>query len=338
MTPPRPIPWQRRLARLAFGCGVAPALFSCGGTLDAGSDREAGQLPVSADNPLILSNDGVNDNWHGEYALLLARGNGNNLAGIIISTGGTWSDLDANVSGWQELVARARESGLVNPPDPVRSASQPLRRPADGTVESTQANDSEGARFIVRTSLELAEPARPVVVATGGRLTDVADAYLLDPTVVDRVIVVASLGTGFSELETVAHMGRPNGEMDSWADVIVLQKFRYVQVSAYYDQLTDVPAERVTELPPNAFGDWMRNKRTQILSTPLASDQVSAIAVGLPTFTRGVVRVSHYGWDGDQPTLAPDPTGRAWLVTASDGAAATARFWQLLLDPATFAP
>jgi hypothetical protein len=126
--------------------------------------------------------------------------------------------------------------------------------------------------------------------------------------------------------------------MDSWADVIVLQKFRYVQVSAYYDQLTDLPAERVTELPANAFGDWMRSKRTQILSTPLASDQVSAIAVGLPTFTRGVVRVSQHGWDGDQPTLAPDPAGRAWLVTASDGATATARFWQLLRDPATFAP
>jgi hypothetical protein len=338
MTRKRPIPRQRRLARLAFRCGIAAALFSCGGTLDAGSDRETEQLPVDARNPVILSNDGVTDNWHGEYALLLARGNGNTLAGIIVSTGGSWRDLDVNLSGWQELVARARESGLGNPPEPVRSASQPLRRPVDGTIESTQANDSEGARFIVRTSMELAQADRPVVVATGGRLTDVADAYLLDPTVVDRVIVVASLGTGFSDVGTVARMGVPNGEMDAWADVIVLQKFRYVQVSAYYDQLTDLPAERLAELPANPFGDWMRNKRAQLLSTPLASDQVSAIAVGVPAFTRGVVRVSQHGWDGDQPTLAPDPTGRAWLVTASDGAAATARFWQLLLDPATFSP
>ena len=37
-------------------------------------------------------------------------------------------------------------------------------------------------------------------------------------------------------------------------------------------------------------------------------------------------------------TLGPDPMGRAWLVTASDGAAATARFWQLLLAAETFAP
>jgi hypothetical protein len=285
-----------------------------------------------------LSNDGVNDNWHGEYAMLLARGAGSTLAGIIVSTGGMWSDLDANVSGWQGLVTRARESGLGNPPDPVRSASQPLRRPADGAIASTTANDSEGARFIVRTSMALAQASRPVVIATGGRLTDIADAYLLDPTVVDRVIVVSSLGTGFSNGQTVARMGVPNGEMDAWADVIVVQKFRYVQVSAYYEQLTDLPADRLTELPSNPFCDWMRSKRSQILSTPLASDQVSVIAVGLPTFTRSVVRVSQLGWEGDQPTLAPDPNGRAWLVTASDGAAATARFWQLLLDPATFAP
>jgi hypothetical protein len=249
-----------------------------------------------------------------------------------------WSDLDANFRGWQELVTRGRESGFPNLPDPVRSASQPLLRPTDGSIESTAPNDSEGARFIVRTSIVLAKPNRPVVVATGGRLTDVADAYLLDPTVTDRVIVVASLGTGFSDAARVAHMGIPNGELDPWAGAIVIEKFRYVQVSAYYDQLTDLPPERVMDLPPNPLGDWMREKRSQVLPILVASDQVSVIAVGLPSFTRNVVRVSQSGWDGDQPTLAPDPDGRAWLVTASDGRAASARLWQLLLDPATFAP
>ena len=133
-------------------------------------------------------------------------------------------------------------------------------------------------------------------------------------------------------------MGVPNGEMDTWADTIVVQKFRYVQASAYYDQLTDVPAERAPALPNNPLGEWMRNKRSQILATPVASDQVSVIAVGLRSFVRSVARVSQRGWEGEQPTLAPDPMGRAWLVTGSDGAAATARFWQLLLAAETFAP
>jgi len=331
----RRIALQRAVLRGAFALGW-PVLGGCSGTLDAGSDRPRETLPVGRDNPVVLCNDGPRDNWHGEYAVLLAHSGGPPLAGIVVSTGGLWSDLDANFSGWQELVSGARESGLSNVPDPIRSQSQPLQRPDDGSVESTAANDSEGARFIVETSSALSRPGRPVVVATGGRLTDVADAYLIDPTVADRIIVVASLGTGFSDGERVARMGVPNGEMDPWADAIVVQRLRYVQVSAYYDQLADVPAERVTELPENPLGAWMREKQPEIMETPLASDQVSVIALGIPEFTRTVTRVSESGWDESGPMLAPDANGRGWLVTTSDGKAATARLWLLLLDPATF--
>jgi hypothetical protein len=317
---------------------VATSLVACGGTLDAGSDREAEALPVGPENPVILSNDGSRDNWQGEYAMLLARGGGPELAGIVVSTGGTWLDLDANVAGFEELASRAEQSGLGAFPAPVRSESTTLRRPSDGEIDSTVANDSAGARFIVETSSALARPDRPVVVATGGKLTDVADAYLLDPTVTERVIVVASLGSGFRDGESVARMGVPNGEYDAWADSIVVQRFRYVQVSAYYEQVTDVPEERLGELPDNAFGAWMREKQPDLLKTPLASDQVSVIALGVRAFTRSFVRVSLSGWDGDVPLLAPNAEGNAWLVTQSDGAAATARLWELLLDASTFEP
>jgi hypothetical protein len=80
----------------------------------------------------------------------------------------------------------------------------------------------------------------------------------------------------------------------------------------------------------------MGEKQADILATPLASDQVSVIALGVPRFTLGVTHVSLSGWENDEPTLAPDRNGTGWLVTASDGAAATARLWELLLDPATF--
>jgi hypothetical protein len=134
-------------------------------------------------------------------------------------------------------------------------------------------------------------------------------------------------------------MGIPNGEMDVWADAIVVRRFRYVQVSAFYDQLGDVPVERLPELPDNAFGAWMRAKQAEIFATPVASDQVGVIALGIPEFTRAVTRVSQSGWNADdQPTLAPDPEGRGWLVTASDGQVATRRFWELLLDPTRFGP
>jgi hypothetical protein len=322
--------------RAAFACALSSLLAACGGTLDAGSDHPRETLPVGPENPVILTNDGAYDNWQGEYAVLLAQADAPPLAGIVVSTGGLWSDLDSNFSAWQELVTQARASGLANLPDPIRSPSEPLQRPDDEAIESTLPNDSEGARFIVETSARLSRPDRPVVIATGGRLTDVADAYLIDSTVAERAIVVSSLGTGFADGEQVARMGVPNGEMDPWADAIVTQRFRYVQVSAYYDQLSDVPEERLPELPDNPFGEWIAAKQPKILSTPLASDQVSVLALGIPEFARAVTRVSQSGWEMDQPTLAPDPHGHGWLVSASEGAAATAHLWELLLAPETF--
>jgi hypothetical protein len=315
----------------------AGAATGCQGVLDAGHDLgRAPLLPVGPENPVILLNDGPRDNWQGEYASLLSQRGGPPLAGIVISTGGMWMDLDSNVAGWQGLVTAAKASGLDRVPDPIRSASQPLQRPTDGNVDSTTPNDSEGARFIVETALRLATVERPLVVATGGRLTDIADAYLLDRTVADRVVVVASLGTGFAEGEAIARMGVPNGEMDTWADSVVAEKFRYVQVSAYYEQAADLPVDRLDELPENALGDWMRAKQPDIFGTPLAADQVSVLALGVSTFARSAVRLSPSGWEGDIVTLAPDDGGRVWLVTESDGPAATARVWDLLRDPATF--
>jgi hypothetical protein len=175
-----------------------------------------------------------------------------------------------------------------------------------------------------------------VVVATGGSLTDVADAYLVDPTVAGRIVVVASVGSGFSASDGLARMGIPNGEGDPWADTIVIERLRYVQVSARYDQLTDVPQERLAALPSNAFGDWIRAKQPDILDLEAAADQVSVIAVGVPEFVTGVARVSHSQPERAQPILVADPNGIAWLVTSSNASAATAEFWRLLGDPRTF--
>jgi hypothetical protein len=285
----------------------------------------------------MLLNDGAYDNWQGEYAMLLANTGGPPIAGIAISTGGIWTDVDANVSGWRALVSAARASGLVNIPDPIASISPPLRKPSNGSIDATVPNRSEGARAIVDTSRQVSHPNRPMVVVTGGKLTDVADAYLMDPTIVDRVVVVSSLGTVTS---SGGAMGVPNGEMDPWADTIVLARFRYIQVSAYYDQLTDVPASLLPQLPANAFGEWIRAKSSQVMSTVLAADQVAIIALGLPAFVTAAQQVSQDTATGssppDWPLLRPDSAGRAWLVTGSSGALATARFWQLLLDPATY--
>jgi hypothetical protein len=326
------------LRACAFALGVTWGTSACTETLDAGSTRPHGLLPVDERNPLVLVNDGYTDNWQGEYAVLLANGGGPPLVGIVVNANSPWPDMDANVTGWRGLLTAAQDSGLDVPAPSagvIESVSSVLVAPTSGKIEDTTPNHSAGAAFILATANELSLPYRPVTIATGGRLTDVADAYLLDPSVADKIVVVSSLGTLSS---TGALMSNPNGEMDPWADLIVSTRLRYVQVSAYYDQLDDVPDSRRSGLPSNVFGSWIGEKQPKIYNIDVASDQVSVLAAGLPSFVAAVSSVSARGavTSTAGPTLVNDSRGSALLVTQSQGPLATARFWQLLLDPHTF--
>jgi hypothetical protein len=323
----------------AAGLTLAVLAFGCMETRNLGSRVPRGLLPVDERNPILLANDGVYDNWQGEYAVLLANGGGPKLAGIIVNTSSPWPDLDTNIAGWRGLVVAARASGLRNIPDPIASTGPPLVRPASGQIEDTIPNRSEGAHLILDTSASLSLPYRPLVVVTGGRLTDVGDAYLMDPTVTQRVVIVSSLGTTTT---TGGAMGPPNGEMDPWADSIVTAHFRLVQVSAFYDQTTDVPSARLSDLPANPFGKWVAAKQPKIFNLDQAADQVGVVAVGIPSFVAVVEHVSVAAPVGAGasagPDLAADPVGPLLLVTQSASADATNRFWNLLLDPSTFGP
>jgi len=328
--------YLRPRSRLALASAFL--LAACGQTLDAGHDRPHGVLPVDERNPVILLNDGAYDNWSGEYAVLLANGGGSPLAGIIVDQTSDWPDIQTNFGGYRDLVAAASASGLQNLPDPIASIGPPLVMPANGNIDETRPNRSDGALTIVNLSRTLSLPYRRVVIATGGALTDVADAYLVDHSVTERVVVVSSLG---STSNSGGAMGLPNGQGDPWADVIVASKFQYVQVSAWYDQLTDVPSSSLSKLPNNPLGAWIASKQPNLWQWSPASDQVSVLAVGLPAFATAIERVAptgslDAGRTGDAgatagPDLATDQSGPDWLVTACDGAAATSLFWKVLL-------
>jgi hypothetical protein len=327
-------PHASALARATALAGCL-LLAGCSDTLDAGSNRPHGRLPVDDRSPVILVNDGAFDNWNAEYAMLLANGGRSKLAAIVVNSSLAWSDITANVLGFRAIVVAARESGLQGIPEPTTSISSALSKPASGKIEDTRPNRSEGAWLIVDLSSKLALPYRPVVIATGGSLTDVADAYLLDPSVAERIVVISSLGLLDS---TGATMALPNGDIDPWADTIVATRLRYVQVSAFYDQVADVPESRLSELPANAFGDWMRQKQPQISKLQLASDQVALLAASLPGFVSGVqgASVRLPAAATDPPRLVADDSGTALLVNHCVGALASARLWELLLAPSTF--
>jgi hypothetical protein len=295
-------------------------------------------LPVDDRNPVILANDSVIDNWTGEYAMLLANSGGPPLAGIIVNPSSYWGNLDLNVSRWNMLIEAARASGLRNIPDVTPSAGEPLVRPADGEIDHTAPNRSDGAKLILDLSARLGRSWRPLVVATGSRLTEVADAYLMDHTVADRVVVVSSLGGTTDGGGRV--MGWPNGELDPWADWIVGQRFRYIQVNGYYEQLGDVPSAKTAELPANPLGDYMAAKQPDVLQIAESADQIGVLAVGLPAFATAVERAAVDAAAAFDPAIGPplraQADGSVWVVPSCDGAMAADRLWKMLLDPRTF--
>jgi hypothetical protein len=158
----------------------------------------------------------------------------------------------------------------------------------------------------------------------------------MDHTLPERIVVVSSLGSSTTD---GGEMGVPNGEMDTWADVIVAQKLLYVQVSAFYDQKTDVTASLLSELPTNAFTSWIESKEPEVWDDLVAADQVGVLAVAIPSFVSSVSRVVQQDVGADDiPALSSDPGGPVWLVTQVRGSVGTARLWEMLLDPKTFRP
>jgi hypothetical protein len=333
--------------------GAAALLSACGSAnLDAGSDHPHGPLPVDERNPVIVSNDGPHDNWQGEFAMTMASAGHMQLAAIVVNATAYYPSIDSNMQGWRAMAAAARASGMRNIPDPIASIAPLLQRPADGNIDETTPNRSEGALLILDTARRLSRPLRPIVVATGGELTDIADAYLIDHSVVDQVVVVSSLGHTVGSIAKIiaggqtyplqttpgAIMNWPNGDLDPWADEIVARKFRYVQVNAYYDQQSDITPALATMLPANPFGAWIRSKVSTIYPSPVAVDQNSIIASILPHFTLDLFHASadRVPPAGQVPSLSSSPSGNIWIVPRGDNAAATALFWQALKDPATF--
>jgi hypothetical protein len=307
-----------------------PITACTAGTLDTGYDLPQGALPIDERNPLIVENDGGHDNWQGEYAIAFSAVGSLTLAGFIVNPSAQWPDIVANLKDWNGLVGAARASGIILP-SPISSVAPPLRAPPSGVFEDTMPNRSVGAQFIVATAHRLGRSYRPVVVATGGQLTDVADAYLIDHTMADLVVVASSLGQTSGSTAT---MGPPNGQLDPWADAIVAARYQYIQVNAYYDQALDVPDSRVAQLPKNPFGQWMAAQRPMLLPGLTPCDQISVIAAVLPAFAQGVTRMSSSGttpiMGGTVPSLSSDSAGRAWVVSSGDSAAATNVFWQAL--------
>ena len=82
------------------------------------------------------------------------------------------------------------KSKLKNIPVPVKGSEVALEKPANGIIEDTKFEASVGSDLIIAEAHK-ASPDKPLCIFVGGNVTSIANAYLKDKSIADRVVVLS---------------------------------------------------------------------------------------------------------------------------------------------------
>jgi hypothetical protein len=210
---------------------------------------QARSLP--RDSPIIYDNDWLKDTNDDEYLFAKASLGQAHLKGLILTRDqwdrGRQYKLADGLNDFESALAIVRQSGFKNVPAITIGVERFLEKPKSGRVEDTKPVPSAGTDLIVREARN-ATPEKPLIVIVGGSLLTVASAYLTDPTIADRMVVLMTDLTGY------------NGP-DSWANFVVASRCKLVNFGAqrvWWPQ-GDLPPS----MPPDRFGDLPGSPVTQ---------------------------------------------------------------------------
>ena len=300
-------------------------------------------VPFDVTNPVLYDNDDHRDMYTDEYLLSLASAGVIQLKGIITTYSADAVEYDLFVKGRQHIIQTARQSGLTHLPAATAGPQTRLVRPASNQIRDTKPLICQAGQVIVKAALK-ASPAKPLVIITGGQLTAVADAYLQNPKIADRVIVSGIFGVRDQTY---------NAGLDAWAWAIVIRQFRCFSIS---DSDTDTAYNRVFKtacpqtpkqqfrqavqqgkLPNTPFYRWMvvkRHPRHPATYMEQDGDAPAVVSLMQPNYVRAVERWRCTGLDvSGVPTLVRDADGPLYLVTQASEVVGTNTFWQGIEDP-----
>jgi hypothetical protein len=244
---------------------------------------------------VVYDNDQTRDVYTDEVLMAMAGAGRIQLVGMITTrtvNGIGYDKYDELVAERKQMVNLARKSGMRNLPDPVKGPRVSLQPPASGKINDTMTIGTDGSRLIVREARK-ASPSNPLVVICGGQLTAVADAYLLDPSINDKMVVAALLGSH-------KDMAGFNGLQDPWADYIVLQQLHYVQFPQS-QAIPKVPKNWLRKnLPDTPLRQWMLTKIHPLFPDKLPGGEDNDGQPVLPLLSDEYVievkRVAFGGW------------------------------------------
>lgn len=219
--------------------------------------RPPAPLSVDNTNPYVYIND-QNDNFNAELALAMASRGYIDLRGFVFAYAGEpWlrpeqfesrrRDYESHHSTVHE---KAIESGFENlPPAETGVVGGRHERPETGVIEDTEPIGSTGTDRIVEEAKN-ASRDDPLVLAVGCDLCTVADAYLQDPSIAERLVVFINW-TGSAEQPGY------NIVQSGWSASVVLEELSAVLVGGNSPL---VKRDQVMALPDVPLKEFMLSK------------------------------------------------------------------------------
>ncbi len=290
-------------------------------------------LPLLKGNSVIYDNDDHRDVYTDEYLLALSSIGEIDLMAMITTYSA--KEYDEFVLGREQILKLAKDSGLKNLPQLFSGTNNKLERPKNNLIEDTKRLEIDASYFIVELA-NRSEDSKPIVVICGGQLTSIANAYLIDTTIADRIIVMGVFGADKIDY---------NAGLDSWAWTIVLSKFRVLAIpigssnnrGIVYMKPPKVPKEKIKsdlnqKIP---LFQWMYDKKHPSNWLPNEGDYDGhpAILITRPDYVTEIkkFRVDNIDSQGI-PVLIDDITGNIIQAEDANQNIATQEFWRVMKE------
>lgn len=289
------------------------------------------ELPIHKSKYVIFDNDDHRDVYTDEYLIALSHLRDINLIALITTYSPNKNEYNLFVNGRKDIVIKAEESGIQNLPKVFNGTHNRLVRPVSNKIEDTKPLDIQASKFVVEQT-KFTSRDHPLVFVAGGQLTVIANAYLIDSTITDKIIVSGVFGV--REIDY-------NAGLDSWAWKIVLSKFRVLAIpigpshkrGTVYMKPPEVSKKEImTKLPQEkSFFKWMYKKHHPSNSLPDNHDYDGQAAIPLirPDYITKIKRWTVTGIDtnGDIKLLE-DNNGEIFEALDAKQSIATGEFWR----------
>jgi len=301
--------------------------FAAGAIAQNPSKLKVETLPFNASNPFIWDNDANSDVFTLELVMVLANNKAINLIGISESPH-PYRTVSEDL---QEVVLKARNSGLKNIPDAAWDLESyymtAIKRPESGNIDDTHVLNTAPARMIRDRVLQAGTASKPVVIGCGGALTTVASAYLLAKEAgradefASKVILCANNGELVNGQPSTSSY---NTFQDAWAAYICLIRLKMVIAGGILDGCPKI-WDFVETLPDNELTQYMRGKKGPQWPYPdlhADGDAMCVLAFLLPNkggYFTGTTRVSFDHWsDWKSEWGHPGPKSINWDAYLKD--------------------